>query len=138
MATKFYVYHVATGRVLAAVDYDETTDGGPAGPRAAALGVVNPVTQYILAGVITARPVNTAGIDKAIVIADDTDLVILTGVPNPSKVRITAVSENQAPLVIDVTDGTANITFNRAGAYEILVQSFPAQDAQFFIQAVAP
>jgi hypothetical protein len=136
--TKLFVYHVASGRILASADYDEATDGGPAGARAAALGLVDPSTHYAPAGVITARPANATGLDKTSVVADELDVATLTGVPNPSVVTVRAITELQVPASVDVTDGTLALTFNRTGSYEVSVQSFPAQDAKFHLTAVAP
>lgn len=136
--SKLFVYHVATGRILASADYDDATDGGPAGARAAAFGQVDPATHYAPAGVVTNRPLNPTGLDKTQVIGNEADTATLTGVPNPSVVKVQAVLELQAPTLIDVTDGTLPLTFNRAGSYDIFVQSFPAQDAKFSISVSAP
>lgn len=135
---KLFVYHVATGRILATADYDDTGDSGPAGPRAAAFGNVDPATIYAPNGVITARPANPAAINKAVVTADDQDAAVISNLANPSKVTVRSVLDVTAPFVADVVDGTLSITFNRAGSYEISVESFPAQDARFQVQAVTP
>jgi hypothetical protein len=138
MATQLFIYHVATGRVLATASYDEETDGGPPGERAAALGIVNPETHYAPEGAITPRPLNTANIDRVIVPANDVTPITISNVPNPSVVTIRSVTEIQAPVQATVLDGIAVITFNRPGVYDISLDSFPSQEVKFTIQAAIP
>lgn len=136
--SKLFVFHVATGRILATADYDDQGDSGPPGPRAAEFGQVDPVTHYAPAGEITARPANPVQLDSTVVSADAVTALHLTNVPNPSKVTVTNVLEVAPPFIAEVVDGFLDITFNRPGSYNIKVESFPTQDVSFAIQALAP
>lgn len=135
--TKLFVYHVETGRILAAADYDDAGDSGPPGPRAAEFGQVDPVTHYAPNGEITQRPANPVQLDSTVVVADTIATVQLSNVPNPSRVTVQHGFEPSPPFVIEVTDGVLSINFNRAGPYTIKVESFPVQDVQFNIEALA-
>lgn len=134
---KLFVYHVATGKILATADYDDAGDSGPPGPRAAEFGQIDPITHYAPDGEITARPANGVQLNSTVVIADGVAAAELTGVPNPSKVTVQHATEG-APFSVVVADGALSITFNRAGPYTIKVDSFPTQDVQFNVQALAP
>lgn len=136
--SKLFVYHVATGRILATADYDDQGDSGPPGPRAAEFGQVDPITHYVPGGEITARPANTTQLNSTVVTADGVSELLLTSVPNPSRVTVRNVLETSAPFVADVIDGELHITINRPGSYEIKVDSFPTQDVMFAVQALAP
>lgn len=135
--SKLFVYHFASGRVLATADYDDAGDGGPPGPRAAEFGQIDPITHYAPEGEITARPANPVQLDSTVVLADGVSALHLTNVPNPSRVTVRNILEAAPPFVADVADGFLDVTFNRAGSYSISVESFPTQDVQFNIVANA-
>jgi hypothetical protein len=135
--SKLFVYHVESGKILATADYDDQGDSGPPGPRAAEFGQVDPVSHYAPSGEITARPANPVQLNSTVVTADGFSEVVLSNVPNPSKVTVQHVTEG-APFIIEVVDGQLGVTFNRPGGYTIKVDSFPIQDVVFNVQALAP
>ena len=81
------------------------------------LGTGTAATSYILDGVVTARPANTAVLDG----------MKISNVPNPSTVTI----DGGEPAT--VTDGEVDLEFTQPGTYSIQVSSWPMLDATFTV-----
>jgi len=88
------------------------------------IGSLDPSVEYISAGVVTARPVNTATISATSVGLGG--VVNVTNIPNPSDV----VVKSSFNIIGSgtVTDGNMNFSSLDVGVYTISISSFPYQD----------
>ncbi|MGZ8220319.1 MAG: hypothetical protein ACXWT0_01595 [Methylobacter sp.] len=80
------------------------------------------------AGIVSARPVNPAVIDKTDCLADGVDTVHVTNIPIGATISLGALSE-----VASVA--TADLQFDIAGTYELTVSLFPYLDFKATIHA---
>jgi len=98
-------------------------------------GSANLFTDYILDGVVTARPTNPATIDSESIAADGVSAVTISSMPNPSVISFSVPnSVNSIPEYTD-TDGVLHFICNTVGVYTITVQAFPCLDKVFTITA---
>lgn len=130
---QLYVYETSTGRVLAQGFYDERGDGATA--RSIGLGSISPATEYVPAGVKTARPVVAMAINKNTVIANGVDSVTITLIPVGSRVSIFKDQDQLARAVVTVSDGTLVATFDTTGVYTLVIALFPNVEVSFTVTA---
>jgi len=107
----------ATGKltVTGVVPYSMIADQTPPEGGSLALGHAEHGKHYILNGTIMERPPNpTTRVGMK-----------LLNIPNPSSVTIAGEGPHQ------VTDGEADLEFTQPGTYEVVVSSWPMQDAVF-------
>lgn len=77
-------------------------------------GVADPTTDYVLAGVLTKRPLNPTTIDG----------MSLKNLPKPCVITV----EGKA---YDCTDDTSDLSFSQPGTYTVQVSAFPMLDTTF-------
>ncbi len=132
----FYLYETSSGRVLALGSYDERGDGAAA--RTVAGGVINPLTQYVPAGVVTARPtfnLATLLLDKQAILANAVDTATISGIPNGSIVKVYKDQDAFPRAILTIADGTLQLRVDTAGAYQIVISNFPTQQHTFNVVA---
>jgi hypothetical protein len=74
-------------------------------------------THYVLDGVATERPANPATLDG----------LTLNNLPVPCKIVINST-------YYDCTDDTAELEFDYAGTYKVIIEAFPYLNAEFEIE----
>lgn len=124
----FIKYHTQSGRIRQAMDigpdeavlYEETGWSVMAVDTAPALS-----TDYVLAGIVTPRPV-LPGFDKTSILADGTDTATLSGLPDPCIVHVNGATHS-------ITGGTLELDADYPGIYQVEIREFPYRD---FIQEI--
>jgi hypothetical protein len=74
------------------------------------------------------KPEMNCVIDKTTVTAGGVDVCVISGLPNPCRIRIDEE-------VTDVNDGQAEISFDVAGTYTVICEQFPYLDWKVEINA---
>lgn len=126
MNRDFVVYDM-TGRIVRFGSVQESElDRVASGPGESYLeGIGDQRTQYIVGGVITARPTFNVSFDNGTVAEGGT--VTISNIPVGTVARV----EGETMVV---NDGTLAITLPYAGTYRVILQNFPNQDwEQVFI-----
>lgn len=97
-------------------------------------GKYDPATQYydLETHVITLRPAMPTIIDKAEIVADETDFATISGLPVDTQVIIRGLGEWV------VLDGVFSFTVDLPGEYTIKCINFPYQDKEFIVDAREP
>lgn len=99
-------------------------------------GDANLASDYVLGGVITARPANPATINKTTFAADGIDTCVISNMLNPSTVSFVVPSNTDPIDTYTDTDGTLTFSALEAGEYSITLSSFPYLDKVFNLTAV--
>jgi hypothetical protein len=116
MNVEYAIYDTATGRIKYKGSVPEFMLEAQAALGGLYVGEVDFHTDYIVAGVKTARPVSP------VTLAGTT----LSNVPVPAKVRVNA-------MFYDTTDSTVELTLPALGTYSITVIAFPYLDKSFTV-----
>jgi hypothetical protein len=87
---------------------------------------------YIVAGSLTARPVQATTIDKITIIANGTDAITITN--SPSGI-FTAINSDTADTVSGAISGTDTFSTTIVGSYTITIVSWPYLDYKATITA---
>lgn len=126
------VYDAADGRIKRFGNAPPDHVAIQAGPGEVAIeGSGSDTGHYVVSGAIVPRPTMPTSIDKTECLADGVDVVTISGVPNPTDVRVSG----PASEVMQVTDGALELTFDVPGRYRILLQAFPYLDHEYQIDA---
>lgn len=122
---KFIVYKNSNGMIVRYGDCQDDMLAEQAETGETAMeGEAEDTTQYISAGVITARPALTATWNKTTITANGVDQATFgSGLPNPTSVMLTTVPDGahlpEEPE--EVTTGTFTFATPISGAYTIIV-----------------
>jgi len=111
-------YDTTTGEIdHIAVCLDDIVPPAPPG-QAIYLGELNMATDYVdpVTGEPATKTLLGATVDKTSVTADGVDLVTITGLANPTKVRVTGPN---GETDYQVTDGTLELSFSTPGTYRV-------------------
>jgi len=95
-------------------------------------GTANDATQYIVAGVVTDKPVLGSAIDKTDMLANGVEVATISGLPNPTQALILGGGSNQNVTVID---GTLELTFDLAGIYKVILTAINKLPQEYLINA---
>jgi len=86
-------------------------------------------TQYILNNTVTDKVSMETSINKATVIANSIDTIVISNIPNDAELLI-----NNESIEI-ITDGTAELTFDAVGEYSVKLDVFPYLEQEYIINA---
>lgn len=135
----YCVYDPATGRVLRSGRcwYDDLSLQAGAG-EAVIAEAANDTAQYVMGGVVVARPGFPATWDKSTIAANGIDKARLSILPNPSIISINAPVNMGIASVPDqtVTDGVFEISATVIGGYDVTATAWPYLDFKVTINAI--
>lgn len=131
MIAEFFV-HDASGKILRYGSCPQSMVGAQAeAGETVREGTADPGSQYWDGTQLADRPPMPSSIDKLTAVADGVDVVTISGLPNPTDVRITGPAFD----AFEVTDGTLELTFDPPGKYTVRLSSFPYLDQEYVINA---
>lgn len=135
MANKNYIQYAArTGKPICRVSIPDTQEAFDLhnvllvddDPAASMNGI------YIVDGAITQRPDQQTTFDKTFIVANGTDIAVITGLPDPCDVEISGPVEFETT---PVTGGSLSFSSDVPGIYTIRITAFPFRDFEVTIHA---
>jgi hypothetical protein len=125
-----YIAYDDDGKIIASINCPASSyDLRPPGEHWLEHDLVDDTEFYIVGGVVTTRPLLPAVVDKTTVIADDTDVMTISGLPDPCEVRV-------GTEAFTAVGGSAEISFDLPGSHTIRISHFPYQDWEVDVDAV--
>lgn len=132
------VYDTNTGTILRNVSCPDNMESlqANAGEEIVSGSHFDPSLYYVVDGVVSDRPLaDTVACSHQTIQANGVDEVVISGIPNPS--RVTILDVNGEGGNFEVVDGQIEASFDTVGVYTItVIPPFPSQIVVFSLEAV--
>lgn len=135
MITPFVIYNRDGNILRAGVSPDVMVVLQPGAGEFVLSGVTgNGSTQYVDTATlqVVTKPPLGATPDKTTALANSTDVVTISGLPNPTTARVTGPGVNQTATV---ADGSLELTFAAPGEYRVRLSALHRLDQEVVINA---